>query len=323
MTMGDDILGIAMLVLIFAAVVLGVLAIAPLFRPKLDLASRVSTMPASNLAAASTVSSGGATLRADTTQTIWARLVAEVESRGLSLDDEKAPLLKEKLAMAGYHQPYAVRAFVLARAVLALVFPVVAYIFVMVTDMALPTSKLYLTIVGAAAAGLYLPNYIVSSRGERNRTETLNGFPDALDLMLVCVEAGLGVDACFARVGQEIVNLHPRLARLFAGVSLELRAGRARADALKNMAKKSGVPEIQSFATLVIQSDKLGASIGQALKVYAGEMREARRMRAEEKAHRLPVLMSVPLVVFLLPTMIGVLGLPAAIQISQIGIGDK
>ena len=118
------------------------------------------------------------------------------------------------------------------------------------------------------------------------------------------------------------MNLHPRLAELFAGVSLELRAGRPRADALKNMARKSGVQEIQSFATLVIQSDKLGASIGQALKVYAAEMREGRRMRAEEKAHRLPVLLSVPMVVFLLPVVVGSLGLPAAIQISNSQFGE-
>jgi tight adherence protein C len=174
---------------------------------------------------------------------------------------------------------------------------------------------MYLAIVGTAAAGLYLPNVIVSGRADRRRTEILNGFPDALDLMLVCVEAGLGIDACFARVGQELAGLHPRLANLFATVSLELRAGRSRAEALKNMAKKSGVPEIQSFATLLIQSDKLGASIGTALKIYAGEMREARRMRAEEKAHRLPVLLSIPMVLFLLPTMVGVLGLPASISL--------
>ena len=139
--------------------------------------------------------------------------------------------------------------------------------------------------------------------------------------MLVCVEAGLGIDACFARVGQEIVNLHPRLAELFAKVSLELRAGRPRAEALKNMARRSGVQEIQSFATLVIQSDKLGASIGTALKIYAAEMRESRRMRAEEKAHRLPVLLSVPMVVFLLPVVVGSLALPAVIQISGTEMG--
>ena len=281
--MNSEILNYALLFLIFAAVVLGALAIAPMFQRKVDLASRISTQPTASLGAAG--SSKDQSLRTDSTSSIWARLVAEVESRGLSLEDDKAPILKERLAMAGYHQDYAVRAFVLARTALALLVPIIVYTMLQIT--------------GATMAP---------------RTQYM------VDLMLVCVEAGLGIDACFARVGQEVVNLHPRLARLFAGVSLELRAGRARADALKNMAKKSGVPEIQSFATLIVQSEKLGASIGQALKVYAGEMRESRRMRAEEKAHRLPVLLSVPLVIFLLPTMVGVLGLPAVIKIVGLDI---
>jgi hypothetical protein len=90
-------------------------------------------------------------------------------------------------------------------------------------------------------SGSTYPNVRIKSKAEDRKTEILNGFPDALDLMLVCVEAGLGIDACFARVGQEIIDLHPRLSELFATVSLELRAGRPRAEALKNMAKRSGV----------------------------------------------------------------------------------
>jgi tight adherence protein C len=316
--MTAELLNYAVLVLIFAAVVLGALAIAPMFQRKVNLASRVSTVPTTTMGSAGP--STDQSLRTDSTSSIWARLVAEVESRGLSLEDDKAPILKEKLAMAGYHQDYAVRAFVLARTVMALLMPIAVYVAMQLFATTMSSSTQYMMIAGAGIAGLYLPNMVVNRKADANRTETLNGFPDALDLMLVCVEAGLGIDACFARVGQEIVSLHPRLARLFAGVSLELRAGRARADALKNMAKRSGVPEIQSFATLIVQSEKLGASIGQALKVYAGEMREARRMRAEEKAHRLPVLLSIPLVMFLLPTMVGVLGLPALIQILSLDI---
>ncbi len=318
--MTSEVLNYVLLALIFVAVVLGALAIAPMFRRKVNLASRISTVPAAVATQTGGGPGQGQSLRTDSTSSIWARLVAEVESRGLSLEDDKAPILKEKLALAGYSQDYAVRAFVLARTVLALVMPVCVYLFLQVTGSTMSSSSQYMAIAFAGIAGLYLPNMVVNHKADKNRTEILNGFPDALDLMLVCVEAGLGIDACFARVGQEIVNLHPRLARLFAGVSLELRAGRARADALKNMAKKSGVPEIQSFATLIVQSEKLGASIGQALKVYASEMRESRRMRAEEKAHRLPVLLSVPLVFFLLPTMVGVLGLPAVIQILSLDI---
>jgi len=319
--MDGDLVTWLILAMVFAAVVLAVMAVAPLFGRKVDLAQRLSTTPtAQDL---QRHGGGPQTLRTDQTSSVWARLVAEVEKRGLSLQDSKQNVLAEKLALAGYQQPYAVRAFVLIRTVGTFGLPILAYLFILVTGMSPSLSKTYMILVGAAAAGLYIPNVIVSGKADRRKTAILNGFPDALDLMLVCVEAGLGIDACFARVGEEIVELHPELSELFAGVSLELRAGRARAEALKNMARRSGVPEIQSFCTLVIQSDRLGASIGQALKVYAGEMREARRMRAEEKAHRLPVLLSVPLVVFLLPVMVGVLMLPAGIALRETMSADS
>lgn len=305
------------LALVFGAVVLLVLAVAPMFEKKVDLAQRLSVTPA----AAPAAPGRPVSLKTDHSGSLWARLVAEVEARGLSLDDSKAGILAEKLALAGYAEPYAVRVYVLVRAGLTLVLPGLLYAGILLLGAEPSPTKLYLLLVGAAAAGMFLPNVVVSSRADTRRTEILNGFPDALDLMLVCVEAGLGIDSIFARVGQEIIELHPRLADLFASVSLELRAGRARAEALKNMAKRSGVEEIQAFATLIVQSDRLGASVGQALKVYAAEMREARRMRAEEKAHRLPVLLSIPLVLFLLPTMVGVLALPASIGLRDTMFG--
>jgi len=314
--MTGDIVTYLILGLIFAAVVMAVLAVAPLFGRKVDLASRLSTTPMSSASA-----TGGPSLRTDHTSSPWARLVAEVERRGLSLEDSKSAVLADQLMLAGYSQPYAVRAFVLIRTVLTLGLPAIAYLVIHFTGTVLTPMKLYLTLGGVAAFGLYYPNVRIKSKADDRKTEILNGFPDALDLMLVCVEAGLGIDACFARVGQEIIDLHPRLSELFASVSLELRAGRPRAEALKNMAKRSGVPEIASFCTLVIQSDKLGASIGQALKVYALEMREGRRMRAEEKAAKLPVLLSIPLVMFLLPSMIGTLMLPAIISMQSMDFG--
>ena len=135
--------------------------------------------------------------------------------------------------------------------------------------------------------------------------------------MLVCVEAGLGLEAAFARVGQEMTKSHPRLAEQLGAVVLELRAGRSREDALRRMADRAGADEIRAFATLLIQSTKLGSSVAQTLRIYASEMRERRRMRAEEKAHRLPVLLSIPLVACMLPVMIGVLMLPAVIRVMR------
>jgi tight adherence protein C len=114
-----------------------------------------------------------------------------------------------------------------------------------------------------------------------------------------------------------MTDSHPRLAEQFGAVVLELRAGRSHEDALRRMADRAGVDEIRAFSTLLIQSTKLGSSVAQTLRVYAAEMRERRRLRAEEKAHRLPVLLSIPLVCFMLPTMIGVLMLPAVLRVIR------
>ena len=254
----------------------------------------------------------GPSLINDPLQSPWARLVVAIESRGVSLKDSEGEALAEKLMLAGYTDPYAVRTFVLIKTGLIFALPVLAYVVMAVIGFPTPT-KLYMVLGAAATVGMYLPNFLVSSKAGERRKEILNGFPDALDLMLVCVDAGLGIDASFSRVGAEITVSHPLLAELLAGVSLELRAGRSRDVALRNLARRSGLPELVSFVTLLNQSAKLGSSVSQALKIYASEMRDARRMRAEEKAARLPVLLSVPLVVFLLPTMIGVLMLPAGL----------
>jgi tight adherence protein C len=165
--------------------------------------------------------------------------------------------------------------------------------------------------------GLYIPNLFIRAKADRRQTEIVNGFPDALDLMLVCVEAGLGLEAAFSRVGMEMTTSHPLLAEQYGVVVLELRAGRSQEDAMRRMADRAGVDDIRAFATLLVQSTKLGTSISQTLRTYAAEMREKRRMRAEEKAHRLPVLLSIPLVACMLPTMIGVLMLPAMIRVIR------
>ena len=159
--------------------------------------------------------------------------------------------------------------------------------------------KLYVYGSILAIAGLYLPNLYVTAKADRRREAITNGFPDCLDLVLVCVEAGLGLEAAMDRVGREMVDSHPLVAALLSTATLQLRAGARRDEALRKMGERSGVDEVRSFATLLIQSDKLGTSIADTLRIYAAEMREKRRLRAEEKAHRLPVLISIPLFVFM------------------------
>lgn len=259
----------------------------------------------------------GLSLRSEHTQSAWLKLVNQIEKTGLSLVDTKDASLRRKLASAGFTAPYAPRVYTLVRLVLVIALPVLAFTVLWSGEKMPSMVKIYATVVVAAVAGLYLPTIYISARADRLQRDIINGFPDALDLMLVCVEAGLGLDAAFARVGMEMTSSHPRLAEQFGAVVLELRAGRSHEDALRRMADRAGAEEIRAFATLLIQSSKLGSSIATTLRVYAAEMRERRRLRAEEKAHRLPVLLSIPLVGCMLPVMIGVLMLPALIRVIR------
>ena len=256
-------------------------------------------------------------LRTHTVESAWLKLVNSIESKGLSLVDTKDASVRRQLVAAGFTAPYAPRVYTLLRLLFVIGLPILAATFFWATGSSPSILRLYFTLVIAAAIGLYLPALLVRMRAARLQQELINGFPDALDLLLVCVEAGLGLEAAFARVGMEMTTSHPRLAEQFGAVVLELRAGRSHEDALRRMADRAGADDIRSFATLLIQSTKLGSSIAQTLRTYASEMREKRRLRAEEKAHRLPVLISIPLVACMLPTMIGVLMLPAAIRVIR------
>jgi tight adherence protein C len=259
----------------------------------------------------------GASLRSERAESAWLKLVNGIEKAGLSLVDTKDESVRRKLIAAGFTAPYAPRVYTLVRLVSVFAVPLLFLSFLWWSGSTVGLFKLYLFVSLGALLGLYLPTVFVSARADRRQREIINGFPDALDLMLVCVEAGLGLDSAFARVGMEMTESHPRLAEQFGAVVLELRAGRSHEDALRRMADRAGTDEIRAFATLLIQSSKLGSSIAQTLRIYAAEMRERRRMRAEEKAHRLPVLLSIPLVGCMLPVMIGVLMLPAVIRVVR------
>lgn len=259
----------------------------------------------------------GASLRSQQAESAWLKLVNGIEKAGLSLVDTKDETLRQKLVAAGYSAPYAPRVYTLIRLVSVFALPMLVLGYFWLTGSSPSTMTIYMIVMIAALLGLYLPSVFLAARAERRQREIINGFPDALDLMLVCVEAGLGLDSAFARVGMEMTDSHPRLAEQFGAVVLELRAGRSHEDALRRMADRAGADEIRAFSTLLIQSTKLGSSVAQTLRVYAAEMRERRKMRAEEKAHRLPVLLSLPLVGCMLPVMIGVLMLPAAIRVMR------
>jgi len=247
----------------------------------------------------------------------WSRLANRIERMGLNLTDTRNDVLRQKLLAAGYDSPAAPRIYTLVRLVLVILLPTLFVLLSLLSGKPLTFLKLYIFGSLAALFGLYVPALYVRARADRRREAIVNGFPDCLDLMLICVESGLGLEASLDRVGLEMVMARPEVARLLTTTTLRLRAGATREDALRRLGEDAAVDEIRSFSTLLIQSDRLGTSIGTTLRVYASEMRERRRMRAEEKAHRLPVLISLPLVACMLPTMIGVLMLPAAIRVIR------
>ena len=303
---------ILVLLAVFAAVVILALGILTVAGRRVTVRSELKHIATQG----SGLASSAETLR-QSSNGAWSKLVDKIEASGISLTDTKGDVLRERLRLAGFDSPLAPRIYTLVRLTLVVILPVLYVGTTLVTGGALSFIKLYVVGSICAVVGLIVPSLVVRIRA-KNRTEALtNGFPDCLDLLLICVEAGLGLEAALDRVSREMAASHPLVAELLATSTLRLRAGATREEALRRLADDAGITEIRSFSTLLIQSDKLGTSIGDTLRVYASEMRERRRMRAEEKAHRLPVLLSIPLVVCMLPTMIGVLMLPAVIRVIR------
>jgi tight adherence protein C len=249
--------------------------------------------------------------------TVENRFFQWVQSSTSISDTAERARLRRELSLAGFDSPNAPVWYVICRFSLAIVMPL-AFLLVQ-TVLPKPAAGLHL-VIGAlifCGVGLLAPASFVSRRAAARRAQIEREFPDALDLLVVCIEAGLNLDAAFVRVGEEIGESHPRIQQEILRVSEELRAGGNRADALRAMADRTAVDGVKSFVALVIQTEALGASIAQALRTYSTEMRETRFLKAEEKAMRIPVLMTVPLVACILPVIITALLLPAMIDVVR------
>jgi tight adherence protein C len=169
-----------------------------------------------------------------------------------------------------------------------------------------------------AILGYYLPDLWLQFKIARRKESILNGFPDALDLLVVCVEAGMGLDSAINRVAKEIEFDNKVLSGELKLYNLEMRAGKLRQDALRNLAMRTDLEEVNNLATLLIQTDKFGTSVGQALKVYSDTMRVQRFQRAEERAAKIPVKLIFPLILFIFPSLfVAILG-PAVINIYKV-----
>jgi tight adherence protein C len=235
-------------------------------------------------------------------------------SSSLSNTKERTKLARD-LAYAGFEHPSAPVWYVIARFGLAIGLPLLFILAQHVLAKPVTGSRLIIYSLVLCTAGLLGPRLFIRRRATERRQRLENEFPDALDLLVVCVESGLGLESAFLRVGAEIAKSHPFIADEFARLSQQLRAGRSRGDALRTLGERSESAPIRSFVALLIQTDSLGTSVGQSLRVYSKEMRETRLLIAEEKALRIPVLLTVPLVACILPVIITALLLPAIIDV--------
>lgn len=169
----------------------------------------------------------------------------------------------------------------------------------------------------AALAGCYAPNLVVALKIRERRREIFESFPDAADLMLVCVEAGHGLDAAMQRIAEEMRHKSMAMAEEMYLTNLELRAGASREQALHNLARRTGIEEVGAFAAMLVQADRFGTSVGDALRVFSDDLRHKRLVRAEELAAKVPTKMLLPLVIFIFPSVIMVILGPAAITILR------
>ncbi|MAM62517.1 type II secretion system F family protein [Maritimibacter sp. UBA3975] len=233
-------------------------------------------------------------------------------------DSEEYSQIQLKLLQAGYPGKNAVRTYHFAQFALGLglLFAGLIYSF-LTNDGETSTQKMVMTVLVPAAVGYVAPRYWVTRRVESRKEEITNGFPDALDMMLVCVEAGQSLDQSIVRVAKEIRPGFPSLADEFEIVSWEIKAGKDRIQVLRDMGERCGVPDVQSFVTVLIQSTSFGTSIAEALRVYAGEMRDKRVMRAEEKANTLPTKMTLATMLLTVPPLLIILIGPAVYEVYK------
>ena len=167
---------------------------------------------------------------------------------------------------------------------------------------------------GATFAGFFLPHLLLSSRISRRQNEIRKAMPDALDLLTICVEAGLGFDAAMSKVSEKWEN---ELSLAFARAIREVQLGKVRREALKDMADRLGIPEMTSFVAAIIQSEQLGVSMAKVLRIQSDQMRVKRRQRAEEQAHKAPIKMIIPMALLIFPSIMIIILTPAAIQIMD------
>mgnify|MGYP006272433481 CR=1 FL=1 len=236
-------------------------------------------------------------------------------------DAEEMSQMRTKLMQAGYRSRDAVQIFYLAQVGLALGMLGLGllYYYTQLDPDTATLKQQLMYIAGPGAAGYLAPRYWIGRRVAERKEEIQNGFPDALDMMLVCVEAGQSMDQAIVRVAREMRASYPALSEEFQIVAHELKAGKDKSAVLADMSERCGVQDVSSFVTVLNQAASFGTSIADALRVYAGEMRDKRVMRAEEAANKLPTKMTLTTMMLTVPPLLIILVGPSAVGISEMG----
>ncbi len=228
-------------------------------------------------------------------------------------NNEEMKVLRRRMVRAGIYDSRAVAYFFLGRTALALGLAALAFMFVPAEQ----GGPVFWLLIGLGGIVGYLaPSLYIDQRIKARKNEHQAGFPDFMDLLVVCADAGLSMEASLDRVGRELGDSYPSLTANIHMTNLEIRAGRTMSDALEHLGDRLGLEEARSFATLIQQSEELGSSITDALRVYSDDMRHKRLSRAEEKAYSLPAKLSVPMMICIFPVLFVVILLPVIVRLQ-------
>lgn len=252
----------------------------------------------------------------------WVKLIADLTrpvSR-LALPEEgfERSSLKLRFVHAGIRNSSAPTAFFGLKTVLTLALPVAGFALLSVSGTQMKGNNLLMVLLALAAVGYYAPNFVLDQMIKYRQREIFETFPDALDLMTVCVEAGLGTEAAMMRVAEDMQLKSPALADEMRLVNLEMRAGADRERALRNLAMRTGVDEVDGFVTMINQAERFGTSIAASLRIQSDLLRTRRRQRAEEAAAKIALKLLFPLIFCIFPSLMVVLMGPAMIQIYRV-----
>jgi len=257
---------------------------------------------------------------ADKTPSRFAVWLGKVLAASPAAPGEQSESVRQRLIQAGYRRPSAIMAYTVSRIVLALIFPLVALGLSPLWD--LDHQQLLTVLAAAVVAGLMAPSYFIDRRRKARQMQIILGLPDALDLMVVCVEAGLGIQASLARIAKEFKRTNPILSTEFELVTLETRAGKSTTQALRSLALRSGVTDVASLVAMLVQTERFGTSLADTLRVQADSMRVARMQRAEEQAGKAPLKMMFPTLVIFAATLLVTLG-PGMMQLMDFFTKDR